>query len=186
MTKGFQPSRLTGGAKNSTGTKAYRIANSYATALANGDPVMLSAGQVVKAQNGDTVLGVASGFEWIDPTSKKPVYSTIFPASTSSGGLLNGDNRPIVHVYDNPDQIFTIDARVSLAVSATNIGALFTVSLAAPNTTGGYSNAVLQDTLTTIADSMVRVVGLEQVPGNALNVSGNTVEVVFSKHLHNL
>lgn len=184
MTKGLQPLRLVGGAKNSTGTTAYRCSNGYGTAMANGDPVMLSNGHVVKAANGDLVLGVAVGFEWIDPTSKKPVYSTSFPASTSSGGFISGDNRPIVYVADNPDQTFAIDARASLAISAANIGAIFALSLAAPNTTFGFSNAVI-DATATVDAGMVRVLGLVETPGNVLNVSGNTVEVVLSKHIYN-
>lgn len=185
MPKGFQPNRILGGSTNSTGIKAYRVANGYATALANGDPVALSAGQVVKYAQGNKILGVATGFEWLD-SSLKPVFSTILPASTSSSGMISGDNRPLVFVADNPNQTFIIDAKVSLTVSAGAIGQVYALSLAAPNTIQGYSNVVLDSIATSVDEGACRVIGLVQTPGNVFDVSGNTAEVVLVNHIYNV
>lgn len=184
MPKGLQPNRLLGGSPNSTGVKAYRIANGYATNLANGDPVALSAGTVVKYAQGNQPLGVATAFQWMDST-QKPVFSTSFPAATSSSGLITGDNRPLVFVTDNPNQTYIIDAKVSLAVSAGSIGAIYALSLAAPNMIGGYSNAVLDSIAVSLDQAAVRVIGLVTTPGNAFDVSGNTAEVVLVNHIYN-
>lgn len=185
MSKGLQPNRMIGGSPNSTGLKAYRVANSYGTALANGDPVALSNGTVVKYQAGNNALGVVTGFKWIDPTTKRPVYHTVLPAGTSSGGVITGDNRPVAFVADSPDQTFKVQARASLAVSASNIGALYTLSLAAPNLTQGYSNVVLDAVATSLDQAAVRLIGLVQSPTNAYDVSGNEAEVVFVRHVYN-
>ena len=181
MASGFRPSRKAGGAPNSTGLNKYRTANSYGTALFAGDPVTLSAGNIVRAVNGDKVIGVAQSFQYID-ANKNTIYTRYLPASTSSSGSIEGDLRPLVLVDDNPNSTFTIPAAAALVVSAGQIGLTFGVSIGAGDVALKQSNAVVNAAITTLADSMVRVVGIYDTPGNVFDTSAAVVEVVFTNH----
>ncbi len=183
MAFGFKSSRKVGGNANSKGLNKYRTANSYGTALFAGDPVALSNGTIVRAVNGDKVLGVADSFVYVDATFG-PRYTQYLPASTSSSGLLEGDNRPLVLVDDDPDGTFIIAAASALVVSAGQVGALGAVSIGAGSVYAKQSNAVLNASVTSLDASMVRIQGLYEIPGNVYDVSGSIVEVVFSNHLY--
>lgn len=181
MPQGFKSSRKAGGAPNSTGLNVYRTANGYATALFTGDPVTISGGNIVRAVNGDRVIGAAVAFAYVG-SDRAPVWTNILPASTSSSGVLEGDARPLVLVDDNPNSTFTIPAAAALTVAATNIGALAAVSIGAGDVNLRQSNAVVNAIVTSLDQSMVRIVGLVQTPENSFSNAGNLVEVVFSNH----
>jgi len=181
MAQGLKSSRKAGGAYNSAGLNVYRSANSYGTALFAGDPVTLSAGNIVRAANGDKVIGAAVGFVYID-ANKNTIYTSYLPASTSSSGTLEGDARPLVLVDDNPTSTFTIPAANALVVSAGQIGLYAAVSIGAGDTNAKRSNAVVNATVTSLDQSMFRIVGLVQTPGNVYDVSAQMLEVVFSNH----
>ncbi len=181
MAFGLKPSRRTGSASNSLGLSKYRVANSYATALFAGDPVTISGGTVVRAVNGDQVIGVVEAFQYIDATGR-PVFTTYLPASTSSTGLVEGDARPLALVNDDPNATFIAAAASALVVSAGMTGLLFTVSVGAGSTYTKQSGAVVNAAVTSLDQSMVRVIGLYDIPGNVYDVSGSIVEVTFTNH----
>jgi hypothetical protein len=181
MPFGLKSSRRAGGAPNGKAINKYRTANGYATALFAGDPVALSAGTIVRAANGDQVIGVVESLNYNDAT-KRSVFSQYLPASTSSSGMIEGDNRPLVLVVDDPDATFLIAAASALVVSAGQVGALGTVSIGTGNQYSSQSGAVLNAVTTSLDASMFRILGKYDTPDNNYDVSGAIYEVVFSNH----
>ena len=165
---GFTPSRNRGGRPNSGGLEAYPIANSYNITLGHGDPVKVSAGFLVQADNNKRVVGVFQGCYYIDPTTKQPRNLNYFPANTSSGGLLLGYDSPIGFVSD---QAGTYVAEVNSSISAGNVGDLYTVAFGTVSTVTGQSAAVIDTSAGAVAavsasTAMVRILGLYNEPGN--------------------
>lgn len=182
MAFGLKPSRRVGGATNNKAMNKYRTANSYATALFAGDPVTVSGGVIVKAANGDKVQGVVESFNYIAADGRS-IFTTYLPASTSSSGFIEGDARPLVLVNDDPYATFLLQAKDSLVVAATDNGKLYTCSVAGAGDTYRKQSAVTMDTVTTSVDqSMVRLIGLYETPGNAYGVSAQIFEVALTNH----
>lgn len=139
--------------------------------LAVGTPVGLNAGVVVSTSGGTgPIIGACAGFQWVDPTSKQPFIRPYLPADTSSGGFIDGDNRPQVYVYDNPDLIFMIQADAS--VTAGDVGLNFNVTATAADANDslyGISRFALDaSTRTSAVTGAVKVVGIARIPDNAL------------------
>jgi len=151
--------------------RAYPLPNGAACPdLGRGAPVAMSGG-VITSTGGGTgpILGAAMGFAWIDPTSKQPQLKNSIPADTSSAGYLDGENRPIAYVVDNPDTIFAIQADAS--VTAGDLGLNFNVTATAAdavNTVYGTSRFALDaSTRTSAITGALKVVGLFNTIDNA-------------------
>jgi hypothetical protein len=174
MPFGFRSTGTFNGGPNVGALREFAVANSYGTALFKGDPVTVSAGYIVKAANGDKVMGIFQGAKFIDPINKQYTVTQYLPASTSSAGRVEGQTTPVALVDVDPETTYVIECKAGLALAQTDIGKTFTVSLAgAGNTATGLSSAVLDTAVTTLADAMVQVVDLYRIPGNEFGVSAN-------------
>ena len=72
---GATPAKMRGSAPNSGGMDRYRIANGFASDIFTGDIVKVSAGTVQPlATTTDRAVGVFMGCEYVDPTSKRPIW----------------------------------------------------------------------------------------------------------------
>jgi hypothetical protein len=139
--------------------------------LAVGTPVGLNVGVVVSTSAGTgPVLGVCAGFQWVDPATKQPLIRPYLPADTSSAGFIDGDNRPQVYVYDNPDLIFMVQADAS--VTAGDIGLNFNVTATAADandSTYGVSRFALDaSTRTSAVTGAFKLIGFARLPDNAI------------------
>jgi hypothetical protein len=96
--------------------------------LARGSPVKLSGGVItsIGASGDGPLLGVATGFAWVDTVTKQPQIRSAIPADVSSGGLFEGFTTPVALVTDNPFTIFMIQANAS--VTAGDVGLNFNVT----------------------------------------------------------
>lgn len=96
--------------------------------LARGSPVKLSGGVItsIGASGNGPLLGVATGFAWVDSVTKQPQIRSSIPADVSSGGLFEGFTTPVALVTDNPYTIFMIQANAS--VTAGDVGLNFNVT----------------------------------------------------------
>lgn len=171
---GLQPVRIRGGSPNSGALNTYLVgASAGPSDIGNGDPVkQIPGGQIVPATAAtDYVLGVAKGFKWVDPVTKRPTWSPYLPAGTSSF-----DSKIYAYVVDDDRATFIVQADAS--VTAGDAGLNFELSaVASVNTTFGQSQAVLKASTRTTASKMVRLIGIYDTPDNGWNDAFPIVEV---------
>ena len=144
---GFKPVGKHGSSPATQGTSQYFIA-SNASAIFQGSPVKaeLTGGtiQIGSATgNGDQLVGVFAGCEFVDATTGKLRFSNTWPGSGSAN--TNFDIKGFV--YDNPAQRFIIASDGTNTDRATAKADIFkTADMASGtsgNTTTGISSAVL-------------------------------------------
>lgn len=151
--------------------RAYAAPNGAACPdLARGTPVVLNAGVICSTSAGTgPILGVCTGFQWVDPTTKQPHIRPYLPADTSSAGFIDGDNRPQVYVIDNPETIFAVQADAS--ITAADLGLNFNVTATAADavdTVYGISRFALDaSTRTSAITGAFKIVGLARIADNA-------------------
>jgi hypothetical protein len=195
---GLRPVRTKSGRKyTGGGMSRYPVANGYATALFKGDPVKVSGGTIVLAGNGDKPIGVFQGASYIDANGSN-VISEMLPASTSvSAGAkvidaVNGRTVPVAYVADDPALVMVIRADSSLSVA--DFGKNARVSAGSGNTATKLSghNVVVASFTTSGVDAtsadkqtMVRVIGLYDTPGNSVGAANPLLEVIWISHADN-
>ena len=144
---GLKPVGMHGSSPATQGTSQYFIA-SNASAIFQGSPVKaeLTGGtiQIGSATgNGDQLVGVFAGCEYVDATTGKLKFSNTWPGSGSAN--TNFDIKGFV--YDNPAQRFIIASDGTNTDRATAKADIFkTADMASGtsgNTTTGISSAVL-------------------------------------------
>ena len=144
---GFKPVGKHGSSPATQGTSQYFIA-SNASAIFQGSPVKaeLTGGTIQIASatgNGDQLVGVFAGCEFVDATTGKLRFSNTWPGSGSAN--TNFDIKGFV--YDNPAQRFIIASDGTNTDRATAKADIFkTADMASGtsgNTTTGISSAVL-------------------------------------------
>jgi len=144
---GFKPVGMHGSSPATQGTSQYFIA-SDASAIFQGSPVKaeLTGGTIQIASatgNGDQLVGVFAGCEFVDATTGKLRFSNTWPGSGSAN--TNFDIKGFV--YDNPAQRFIIASDGTNTDRATAKADIFkTADMASGtsgNTTTGISSAVL-------------------------------------------
>jgi len=144
---GLKPVGMHGSSPATQGTSQYFIA-SDASAIFQGSPVKaeLTGGtiQIASASgNGDQLVGVFAGCEFVDATTGKLRFSNTWPGSGSAN--TNFDIKGFV--YDNPAQRFIIASDGTNTDRATAKADIFkTADMASGtsgNTTTGISSAVL-------------------------------------------
>jgi hypothetical protein len=181
---GLQPVRIRGGAPNSNALTTYRVgASAGPSDIGDGDPVKLhatgvGAGGILQPATAasDFIIGVAKGFRWVDPVTKRPTWSNYLPAGTSSA-----DSNIYAYVVDDDRATFIIQADASVTVG--DIGFNFELSaVASVNASYGKSQAVLKASTRTCATKMVRVLGLYETPDNSWNDAFPIVEVRIVQH----
>ena len=190
---GLRPIGLNGAGANTTGVTQYEIASNNTNAIYQYSPVIpLAAGvvDIVGNANGGTVpaLGVLMGVEYVDSSSKKPVFKNYWPGSNNASV---DTNHPVkAFVADNPNQLFMCAADGSSTDRSTALSNIFAnVSLATAtsgSTSTGRSTAELDiSTVATTATLFMRVVGLTGDEANLdYDAAGVNYVVRFNFH-HN-
>jgi len=174
---GFQPVRIRGNGPNTNGLETYRVgASAGATDIGDGDPVKMTPGGQIQLASATTdfVIGVAKGFKWVDPVTKRPTWNNYLPAGTSSA-----DSNIYAYVDDNSNGRFIIQADAT--VSAGDLGLNYSVSVNGVNV-GGRSQCVLKASTRTTATALVRLLGVYETPDNALGDAFPIVEVGWVQH----
>ncbi len=157
----------------------YEIEDSQAGAIYQGDLVTIVGGYVVKFLPGThaAALGVLNGVFYIDPTTSKPTWKNYYPGSVNiTEGKITAD------VIDDPSQLFIIQADEDIVQA--DIGKNADVVGTGGSTTTGLSSMELDSS--TIADTAalnLKIVGLWNVPGNALGDFA-VVVVKINEHLY--
>ena len=170
---GFKPVGMHGSSPATQGTSQYFIA-SDASAIFQGSPVKaeLTGGtiQIASASgNGDQLVGVFAGCEYVDATTGKLKFSNTWPGSGSAN--TNFDIKGFV--YDNPAQRFIIASDGTNTDRATAKADIFkTADLAdgaSGNTTTGISSAVLDISTAEDTDTsnVVMILGIHEDVTNA-------------------
>ena len=190
---GLRPIGLNGAGANTTGVTQYEIASNNTNAIYQYSPVIpLAAGviDIVGNANGGTVpaLGVLMGVEYVDSSTKKPVFKNYWPGSNNASV---DTNHPVkAFVADNPNQLFMVAADGSSTDRATALTNSFAhVSLATAtsgSTDTGRSTAEMDiSTVATTATLFMRVVGLTGDDANLdYDAAGVNYVVRFNFH-HN-
>ena len=170
---GFKPVGKHGSSPATQGTSQYFIA-SDASAIFQGSPVKaeLTGGtiQIGSATgNGDQLLGVFAGCEYVDATTGKLKFSNTWPGSGSAN--TNFDIKGFV--YDDPSQRFIIASDGTNTDRATAKADIFKTadiaSGASGNTTTGISSAVLDISTAEDTDTsnVVMILGIHEDVTNA-------------------
>ena len=170
---GFKPVGKHGSSPSTQGTSQYFIA-SDASAIFQGSPVKaeLTGGTIAigaATGNGDQLLGVFAGCEYVDATSGKLKFSNTWPGSGSAN--TNHDIKGFV--YDDPSQRFIIAADGGNTSRATAKVDIFkTADIASGtsgNTTTGISSAVLDISTAENTDTSncVMILGIHEDVSNA-------------------
>ena len=170
---GLKPVGKHGSSPATQGTSQYFIA-SDASAIFQGSPVKaeLTGGtiQIGSATgNGDQLLGVFAGCEYVDATTGKLKFSNTWPGSGSAN--TNFDIKGFV--YDNPSQRFIIASDGTNTDRATAKADIFKTadiaSGASGNTTTGISSAVLDISTAEDTDTSncVMILGIHEDVTNA-------------------
>ncbi len=170
---GLKPVGKHGSSPATQGTSQYFIA-SNASAIFQGSPVKaeLTGGtiQIGSATgNGDQLLGVFAGCEYVDATTGKLKFNNTWPGSGSAN--TNFDIKGFV--YDNPSQRFIIASDGTNTDRATAKADIFKTadiaSGASGNTTTGISSAVLDISTAEDTDTSncVMILGIHEDVTNA-------------------
>lgn len=174
---GFVPSRRRGSGVNSTGNSQYRIGNAQSGNIFYGDMVKLDGG-VIKAiaTTTDYAVGVFQGCEYIDPTTKQPVFSNYFPSGVSSAV-----GQPKAFVVDDPAATYIVQADAAVTVGDINLN--FDVTLGAGSAVTGISGFGIDASSRVQTTAMVRVLDVYGEPGNAFGDANPKVEVRIVQHV---
>ena len=170
---GFKPVGKHGSSPATQGTSQYFIA-SDASAIFQGSPVKaeLTGGTIqigAATGNGDQLVGVFAGCEFVDATTGKLRFSNTWPGSGSAN--TNFDIKGFV--YDDPAQRFIIASDGTNTDRATAKADIFKTadiaSGASGNTTTGISSAVLDISTAEDTDTsnVVMILGIHEDVTNA-------------------
>ena len=167
---GFRPVKMLGGAYNGQGQTEYTIGNNEASAIYQGDPVILVAnGSIdIGSTAGAEILGIFNGCFYTDPTTGKPTFSNHYPGSIAAADI-------VANVID--------DANGGIAQVGTNCNI---ATYTAGSDTDGISNVVVDGgSFTTNAAGNFRVVGLSTDPDNS-DYSAANAAIQVKINLHSL
>ena len=181
---GFKPVGKHGSSPATQGTSQYFIA-SDASAIFQGSPVKaeLTGGtiQIGSASgNGDQLVGVFAGCEYVDATTGKLRFNNTWPGS----GSANTDFDIKGFVYDDPSQRFIIAADGGNTSRATAKVDIFKTSDiasgASGNTTTGISSAVLDISTAEDTDTSncVMILGIHEDVSNADHTAAGVSYIV--------
>lgn len=171
---GLAKARSVGQGHNSMGTTRYRVGASAPSAIALGDPVARGTQATVQPATavGDYPFGVAAGFSYVDSNTKRPVWTGLLQAGTSSA-----DGNIWIDVYDGDQHTFLVQADAS--VSYGDVGFNFALSAVGTPDANGKSNAVLRvASRTSGLNAGYRVIGFA---GQADNLVGDAFTIVEVK-----
>jgi hypothetical protein len=142
----------------------YQIQAGYATAIYQGDLVVVYDGYIIKydASTHAAPTGVFNGVQYNDPTrADKPTWKNYYP-----GSITPNIGQIVCEVLDDPSQLFLIQAAGTITQADIGKNADPTASTGGSNITG-----VSAGTLGTPAKTAAltfKIVGLSEQAGNAL------------------
>lgn len=157
----------------------YQIANSSATAIFQGDLVVVFDGFVTKydAATHTAPTGVFNGVQFDDPTrANKPTFKNFYPGNitVTTGAIL-------CEVLDDPSQLFLIQADEDIVQADIGKNA-DPVAATTGSTTSGISAGLLDSsTIAKTGALTFKIVGLYQIPDNSL---GDFAVVVVKLNQH--
>lgn len=177
---GLKPVRMMGGSPYSGGQSRYRIANNYDTNIFQGDLVaQVTGGGIELHADGGTVpiVGVFNGCTYTDPTTKEPVFSNYYPASTAAADI-------IAFIIDDSNVVFEIQADDTFPV-ADLLGNFDIVYTNSGSTSTGISGAELDVTTgATTAGLPLKAIDISGDPENSDVATANTnVLCVIQNHI---
>jgi hypothetical protein len=142
----------------------YQIQAGYATAIYQGDLVVVYDGYIIKydASTHAAPTGVFNGVQYNDPTrADKPTWKNYYP------GSITPNIGPIVcEVLDDPSQLFLIQAAGTIAQADIGKNADPTASTTGSNTTGVSSGSL--GTPAKTAALTFKIVGLSEQADNEM------------------
>ena len=157
----------------------YEIADNQAGAIYQGDLVTLKDGYILQFDPSSytAAVGVFNGCNYIDPTTGKPTWKNYYPGSINiTQGKITAD------VMDDPNQLFLIQ-NDGTSVAA-NYGKNADIVVGTGSTTTGVSaNELNTGTIATTAALNLKIVGLWDVPNNAIGEFA-VVVVKINEHLY--
>lgn len=181
---GLQVARAIGGAPHAIGQNAYPIASLTTATLFAGMPVALNANGVVDVctsagYSAGPTLGVFAGCQYTDPSTKQRLQRSYWPGGTSATDA-------IAFVVDNPWQTFFIQANTSVGATAVGqVGGFTTASYTSGSGITGTSYGMLNVSSLGTSAGMLRIIGLQAMPGNAWDDAYTVVEVQIANHQFN-
>ena len=176
---GLKPVNLIGGQVYAGSTRLIPIASGYATNIFYGDVVKLASSGTIQKDTGTTtvaangVAGIFMGCTYTNPSTKQPVWSQYWPASTVASDAQ-------AYVVDDPDVLFKVAAVSGTTVVAyygqTVIGNNVSLVQNSGSTTSGDSAVAIDGTSAAATASLpIRIVA--GVPDTA-NASGEFCEFI--------
>lgn len=157
----------------------YEIADNQAGAIYQGDLVTLKDGYILQfdPSSHTAAVGVFNGCNYIDPTTGKPTWKNYYPGSVNIT-----QSKITADVLDDPNQLFLIQ-NDGTSVAA-NYGKNADVVVGTGSTTTGVSaNELNTGTIATTAALNLKIVGLWDVPNNAIGEFA-VVVVKINEHLY--
>ena len=176
---GFAYRGLTDGSVPNFGTvRGYCAYN--ASAIYQGDPVVLSSGLIAVASTtggtGAAVAGIAVSFSWVSIAQKRRVWQNYYPGSDSQGNA----NVEVLYV-NNPGALFEAQSN-GTAIAQADVGKGVNFATGSGSTYSGISGFSLdQSTLNATLGSLpFYVYGIEAAPRTDPTSSYNRVIVGFN------
>ena len=157
----------------------YEIADNQAGAIYQGDLVTLKDGYILQfdPSSHTAAVGVFNGCNYIDPTTGKPTWKNYYPGSVNIT-----QSKITADVLDDPNQLFLIQ-NDGTSVAA-NYGKNADVVVGTGSTTTGVSaNELNTGTIATTAALNLKIVGLWDVPNNAIGEFA-VVVLKINEHLY--
>ena len=188
---GFRQVGGLGSRPTSEGTSTYVIESGYAGVIYAGDIVdcgastgqggnAINAGYVgeAAASTSSRNVGIFNGCFYNDPTTGKPTFKNYWPGSVT---VTNPSAGATAFVYDNPDDLFEIQATGTL-VRAT-VARAVDMAYTAGSTINGRSKEEIDTTAG--ADRTCRVIRISGDPSNSdiSDVNANWI-VKFNEHIY--
>ena len=149
---GLRPVNLIGGQYNSGGgIREFALTTNRAYGIFTGDIIVLDSSGLPARPTGASpvggttagVIGVCAGVRYVDPNLKYTIHSQFLP----TGAITAGATEVYIKVYDDPDQLYQVQA--DGAVATTDVGANAPIAAFASegSTTTGLSATVLDQSL---------------------------------------
>ena len=188
---GFRQVGGLGSRPTSNGTSKYVIASGYTSAIYAGDIVEFGAGTdesgaaiaagyvgQAAATSSTRNVGIFNGCFYVDPTTAKPTFKNYWPGDVD---VSNPSAGATAFVYDNPDDLFEVQANGTL-VRAT-VGRAADMGYTAGSTINGRSKEELDTTAA--AAAALRVIRISEDPSNSDIGSANANWIVkFNQHIY--
>lgn len=156
--------------------REYYMSPSYATPIYKGSPVSLVSNLINLAAFQQDWLGSFAGCTYADVTGK-PVVTNFWPGAQPGATLL------VAWVYDDPLQVFEIQANGSIAQSAGRQIDFDSASIGTGSAATGLSTAMAASALVAAASQgQMRVVDVNQSPSNAWGDAFTVLQVTNARH----